>query len=61
MTVKEVKMRLDVLLRRLNEFDEADEVVMFLDDNCGGSYPSDFSDFTAERRNCDGKIIISNY
>ena len=60
-TVKQVKMRLNVLLKRLDEFDEADEAIMLLDDNSGGSYPSDFSEFTAEKRTFDGKIIISNY
>ena len=54
-------MRLNVLLKSLDEFDEADEVIMLLDNNSGGSYPSDFSEFNADKRTHDGKIIISNY
>lgn len=60
-TVKQVKMRLNILLKSLDEFDESDEVIMLLDNNSGGSYPSDFSEFTTNKRTHDGKIIISNY
>ena len=60
-TIKDLKDRLNVLLCRLNDFEDTDEVIIELDDNCGGSYVSDINDFSVNKSSDGKKVVRSNF
>ena len=60
-TVIDLKDRLNVLLCRLNEFEDTEEVIIELDDNCGGSYISDINDFSVDKSSDGKKVVLYNY
>lgn len=60
-TIKDLKDRLNVLLCRLNDFEDTDEVIIELDDNCGGSYVSDINDFSIDKSSDGKKVVLYNF
>lgn len=60
-TIKDMKDRLNVLLCRLNDFEDTDEVIIELDDNCGGSYWSDINDFYIDKSRDGKKVMMYNF
>lgn len=59
-TVKDAKACLNGLLEKLSQFNDSDEFVMELTNNCGGSYICKIDDFGVSRGN-DDKCYCTNF
>lgn len=59
MKVIETKQQLRNLISQLDMFDDNDECMLELDDNCGGSYTDDFNSFSIQKGK-DNVIWVDN-
>lgn len=59
MKISDVKQQFKNLISQLDTFDDNDECMLELDDNCGGSYIDDLNSF-AIQKGIDNIVYINN-
>ncbi len=59
-SVKDAKTKLMAIIEELNKFDDDTKFLVELDDNCGGSYVDDLSNWNVHA-NAVGECWLSNF
>lgn len=59
-SVKDAKAKLSAIIEELNKLDDDTKFLVEMDDNCGGSYVDDMSNWNV-RVNAVGECWLSNF